>query len=557
MRALLYILALVLIAGRLSSQENDPTIQISNLTELNTEQTEFSPLLWNDFLVYVKARGPQSLLDKKTKEPFFDLMISEKLPEGYSRARSFSSVINTPYHEGPASLSDNGDRILFSRVDYDGNEFNVGKDKTVTLKIFEAYYEEGTWTKAFKSSINEKNIASCHPSLSADEQILVFASDREGGYGKMDLYMSRHTYEGWTAPENLGPEINSAGNDWFPYLDENNYLFYSSDGKTETSGLDLHISLMDEGRFLPALLLPAPLNSGFDDFGLSCGKKATLGYISSNRPGGKGKDDLYTFHSDRPLYHHFDSTYNLIKINVKGENGLSISGAEVSQVKLHEEDLSNFNKDIFEIDSHPSQNKIYTQENGNVSLRLSDGYNLITVSYPGKESWQQILSEKGKEPFYDIVLTDTLTLKAPEPEIIYVEKEVRVSEPTLNNVEVKVGAIIVLENIYYDYNSYDLTRGAKTELDKLVMILKENPRLKIQLSAHTDSRGRSEYNMDLSQKRASSAKSYLVSQGVAGSQISSVGYGESQLRNHCADGVNCSEAEHIYNRRTEVKVLEN
>ena len=138
-----------------------------------------------------------------------------------------------------------------------------------------------------------------------------------------------------------------------------------------------------------------------------------------------------------------------------------------------------------------------------------------------------------------------------------IRDRVRVSEPTLNNVEVKVGAIIVLENIYYDYNSYDLTRGAKTELDKLVMILKENPRLKIQLSAHTDSRGRSEYNMDLSQKRASSAKSYLVSQGVAGSQISSVGYGESQLRNHCADGVNCSEAEHIYNRRTEVKVLEN
>lgn len=143
----------------------------------------------------------------------------------------------------------------------------------------------------------------------------------------------------------------------------------------------------------------------------------------------------------------------------------------------------------------------------------------------------------------------------PEPQIVYIEKEVP-STAVINNVKVEKGAVIVFDNIYYDYNSDVLTTGAKKELEQLLDIMRKNPNLKIQLSAHTDSRGKSEYNLGLSERRALSAKSYLVSKGIPSSQIVAVGYGEEQLRNHCKDGTYCSEAEHIYNRRTEVKILQ-
>jgi len=141
------------------------------------------------------------------------------------------------------------------------------------------------------------------------------------------------------------------------------------------------------------------------------------------------------------------------------------------------------------------------------------------------------------------------------PEIIYIEKPAP-TEALIKNVKVDVGAVIVFDNIYYDYNSFRLTTGAKKELDVLAGIMSSNRNLKIQLGAHTDSRGNADYNIELSEKRALSAKEYLVSKGIEAYNIVAIGYGESQLRNHCKDGTFCSEAEHIYNRRTEVKILQ-
>ena len=165
------------------------------------------------------------------------------------------------------------------------------------------------------------------------------------------------------------------------------------------------------------------------------------------------------------------------------------------------------------------------------------------------------MSNHGSQKDIDVHLKDKEQPRKAEPEIVYI-KETIPAPPTIKNVKVDVGAVIVFENIYYDYNSFVLTQGAKRELDDLAKIMIDNPNLKIQLSAHTDSRGRAEYNQDLSQQRANSARDYLISKGISYLNVQAIGYGETQLRNHCTDDVFCSEAEHIYNRRTEVKILQ-
>jgi len=154
-----------------------------------------------------------------------------------------------------------------------------------------------------------------------------------------------------------------------------------------------------------------------------------------------------------------------------------------------------------------------------------------------------------------VVLKDLEPTIEAEPKVIYIKEQVP-APPSINNVKVDVGAVIVFENIYYDYNSSKLTQGAKRELDVLAELMLTNPNLKIQLSAHTDSRGDVDYNQELSQQRANSAKEYLISKGIPYQNVQAIGYGETQLRNHCKDDVYCSEAEHIYNRRTEVKILQ-
>jgi len=192
----------------------------------------------------------------------------------------------------------------------------------------------------------------------------------------------------------------------------------------------------------------------------------------------------------------------------------------------------------------------YSDPYGKAKINLKEGHTLIEINHSGKEKWQLVMSNHGTNKNIDVTLNDTTIPQQTEPKIIYIEKEVP-APVTINNVKVDVGAVIVLENIYYDYNS------SMKELNILADLMLKNQRLKIKLTAHTDSRGDADYNQELSQKRADSAKNYLISRGIDYQNITSVGYGETQLRNHCKDGVYCTEAEHIYNRRTEVVIIDN
>ena len=557
MRIILLVVLLLVKSNLYCQSDNDWSeyIEIINEKNVNTELSEFAPSYLNEFITFVKANPRQNIFDKKTKEPYYDLHVSSRYNGGFlTRSENLSSRLNSPYHEGPATFSKAGDQIYFTRVDYDKGAFTLNSDKTVTLKIFQSKYNNGDWLPPTKvPTLNEDNLPSCHPALSRDGHTMIFASDRPGGYGKMDLYKSEWQDGKWSTPYNLGPNINSSGNEWFPNLNDRDYLFYASDSYTPEADLDIYMTRHEGSDWLNPIALPTPINSSYDDFALITDSDAINGYFTTNRPGGVGKDDLYSFNSLQSLYGFMDANYNDIYLTIIDESALNLIGSIIKYRPVTKEEINSFDKNIFTFPQSISDSIKTTEPS--TTLSLNEGYTLVEVTYPGKESWQIVMFNHGVSKHIDIKLIDKKIEIKEEPKIVYIEKEIAPKE-AIKNVVIDVGAVIIFDNIYYDYNSYSLTKGAKLELDGLAKNMLTNANLKIQLSAHTDSRGNAEYNLELSEKRALSAKNYLVSKGINPNSIQAVGYGETKLRNHCKDKVYCSEAEHIYNRRTEVKILE-
>ena len=551
---LLSALATLTVIGQQQQLDWSEYISVHNEKNINSTQSEFSPSNWGNNIIFVKSKPRKKLIDKNLKEAYFDLFVSATNQGAFLKESSeLSRTINTTYHEGPASYDQVDNKLYFTRNHYDGSEFNMTKDKQVLLQIYESQFIQGVWTKEKWSEVNQENIASCHPAISQAGTYIIFASDRPGGYGKMDLYISRKINGQWAEAINLGDQINSSKNDWFPYINDRNYLFFASD--RSDGDLNIYMSELSQEQWSQPLRLPAPINTGFDDFGLIIDEQGKHGYLSSNRPGGLGKDDIYNFSSLVSLYNYIDPEYNDLDLKISAaETGELLEGALVKFRYLEESEAAIIDKDVFE-HLHVDYDSLSSDSNGKAKVVLNEGYTMIEVSYKDLEKWQIIMSNQGSGKNLDVKLQPKEEAVIIEPQVIYIEKEIPAVE-VLQNVAVDVGAIIVFDNIYYDYNSADLTTGAKKELDQLVELMLNNPELKIELSAHTDSRGNADYNLDLSARRAQRAKDYLSSRGIDRSNMTTKGYGETKLRNHCQDGVTCSEAEHIYNRRTEVKILQ-
>ncbi len=557
--SLLFSFTLVCITSLQGQQNVDWSdyIELYNEKGVNTESTEFSSTYWADKVIFLKPGGNKNLKDKRTKEEYFDLYVAEiNKANALENGQLLSPTLNSDYHEGPACFTADGNTIYFTRVDYQNGQFGLTKHKQVALKIFSSRFVNGRWTTPEKIALNEDNVAMAHPTISYDGNYMIFASDRPGGFGKMDLYIVSKQGNGWSSPINLGKSINSNGNDWFPHINKRNYLFYASDGLENAEGLDIFMSQISKLKAAAPLRLPKPINTAYDDFALITDDNGINGYLSSNRPGGLGKDDIYGYNSLVSLFTYYDTDYNTVTLNIADHKSKTpLTEARVRYAKVAQTEFANFDEDIFDIESNEDVDSIFSDTKGIAKFTLSEGYTLVDVTYPNKEKWTLVMSNHGSQKDIVVHLKDKEQPRKAEPEIVYI-KETIPAPPTIKNVKVDVGAVIVFENIYYDYNSFVLTQGAKRELDDLAKIMIDNPNLKIQLSAHTDSRGRAEYNQDLSQQRANSARDYLISKGISYLNVQAIGYGETQLRNHCTDDVFCSEAEHIYNRRTEVKILQ-
>lgn len=418
-------------------------------------------------------------------------------------AKTLMGEVNGRFHEGPAVISADGRTMYFTRSDY--YRFRLIKDEggTSHLMLFRAERQaDGRWGRVSSFAYNGDDFSAGHAALSADGGTLYYISDMPGGFGGTDLYACERTAEGWGYPRNLGPTVNTAANEMFPTL-RGDTLYFASNGHRGLGGLDVFSSVRTDGEWSAPQNLNYPINTRFDDFGLTM-MDDRKGYLSSNRA---GQDGIYRFTENDPTL--------MLNISVfDDEDGSPMAGAEVKLL----EPLS----------ADPVT--LLTNNDGQASIPLTvDKLYEVLASKDGDFTERRTVDTRGQR------ISKTYSEE-------FGMRRVVVDKP------------IVIENIYYDYDRWEIRPDAAIELDKVAMLFIDNPQLSFELGSHTDSRASNTYNLLLSDMRARSAVDYLIRKGVPAERITARGYGEDKLVNRCGDDVECSEEEHQANRRTEFKV---
>ncbi len=638
---------------------NATDVTVWNVVDLNTEKLDFSPSYYKNGLVFVSTRGTgsntTSRKDTWINDNFMELFFADKKDESsFNTPEIFSKEINTKYHEGPMTFTENGDVMFFTRNNYNDGKRRKDEQDVTLLKIYSAQEEDGDWSDVTELPFNSDLFHSCHPTLSADGQRLYFASDRPGGYGGLDIYVSSRMGGTWSEPVNLGSSVNTKGNEAFPFMHESGTLYYASNGLPGLGGLDIFTTNPTWKNEAVSCTKPEnlgkPFNSKKDDFGFIMDDTGRAGYFTSSRKGGKGQDDIYSWKSsDNPVEEPemitsvlsvcdeetgeritgarvvaFDSegkegmtkvdedyVLGLKPTTQNGDYVLSIkkAGSGTSEAMVYTTDDSgsftfkrNRNIDYsFRVVKSGYEEKYYELKNDEcIPLRKRNCTQLIgkvnNAVYKGKvipnasvslmnkctgEVEEFITGPDGAYDFclecdceYELIGSKTNfstdkegvsmknvdCSKTVEQDLnltfgLFEELVATTPVPNSNTPNnPMIGRSIVLEKLYYDFDQFYIRADAARELDQVVDLLREFPSMEIELSSHTDARGTDKYNEELSQNRADAAVQYIISKGINASRLQARGYGEKYPRNRCRDKVECSEEEHQYNRRTEIRI---
>ncbi|WP_439487519.1 OmpA family protein [Algoriphagus sp.] len=498
-----------------------PNHVLANYKDLNTVGPDYAPVISEDFLYFTSGRQASGLYPADGS-PYTKLFRAraEGLRVDVSGAQALPEFKNEEgLNQAAIAISPDGNTIIYAR----GNSTS-DKDLPETA-LFASYFRGGGFTQPIWMPVNEDETWwNSTPAFSPDGNELYFASNRPGGYGGIDLYKAtRLANSDFGNPVNLGPTINTPGNELFPRPMADGKLFFSSDGHPGYGKLDLFVAEKDESGNQVIKNLGENFNSINDDFALFFTEYPKAGFISSNREGGVGDDDIYFFEDKTPKPKIINVLLNVYtKQRVAGEDDAVL---EQTRVVLYD----SLNKQA---------GGDFSNSNGRVRFTLApDADFSIIASKTGYFSKSITYTTRGKTPDVSTLVQDVTNITL---------------DTTIVLDQLVLDRSIVLENIYYDLDKAEIRPDAAIELDKLVQILKDNPSIRIELSSHTDDRSSDAYNQDLSQRRAQSAVDYIVSQGVSADRLVAKGYGESQLIIENA----ATEEEHQVNRRTEFKVIE-
>lgn len=492
---------------------------VKNLQEINTAAAEYAPFFHEDHLYFTSTRDHDGLIYKATGDNFSDIYFVKAKGANVDTAsiEKLPPVINWPNaNEGSIAIDSRGRTMVFARG-------NTGKRKGENdVNLYITRYRNGKWAEPVLMGINDPEAWNSTPAFSADGRTLYFASTREGGYGGVDIYSATVNSRGeWGNVRNLGDIINTPGDEMFPSASEDGKLYFSSNGHPGLGKLDIFVAERKGGK-INVSHLGKPMNSNKDDFAVFM-YSPDRGFFSSDRAGGKGRDDIYTFRNEDP---------NLKIVNYFLAGTTTTRNSSQEEVILPGANVRIFSQDSVLI------GEILTGQDGKFNFRVSEEEDFFIIAERDNYfTTRKTFTTKGKT-LDKRKLTSLVTNKVFETEILL--------------EEIVLEKAFELENIYYDFDSATIRSDAAIELDKLVTILSDNPAIKIELSSHTDSRGEAAYNQELSKRRAESAVAYIISRGIESSRISARGYGESRLIIEDAE----SEEEHETNRRTEFKVTE-
>ncbi|MEQ8583848.1 MAG: OmpA family protein [Marinoscillum sp.] len=550
---------------------------------INSDHADWAPARYGNKLVFLSGRGNsdkfKNVLNWKV-ESYTDMYITHENEDGtMTEPEKFHPDLNSKFHEGPMVFY--GDHnIIFTQNESDGHKGDGGHLVLYSAKLDP---ETNEFENLRKLSFCKGTTSYAHPAISPDGQVLYFASNLKGGYGNSDLYKSEWTSKGWGKPINLGPVINSEGNESFPYVMNEDELVFSSDGHGGLGGRDLfRVDLSQENLVLENLGFP--FNSSKDDFGYTSNELGSEGFLTSNRKRGGEDDDIYKF---RVIWVAIEF------VVVDDETGSLIKEAEIKVFKegrLTDTRATNENG-IMDFVAMPGEKyefevikKGYESHKYRLGTVLQDAGTLKEVDVVLKRD-RSVLKEaeedttdfKRYSKYYNkerLVLTvgdqvyeyrelgDYKYLVAGEEKImldkIAMDAEMSMKERAIEVVTasgMQVGETFELSNIYFDRDDESFMEKYKPQLDQAVAILKASPRIKLEINAFSDSRGTIAENNELTFKRAQMVARYFMSKGVQGSRFFINGYGEQGILNGCDNNTKCSEVEHAVNRRAEFNVI--
>ncbi|MCB0399576.1 MAG: OmpA family protein [Winogradskyella sp.] len=502
-------------------EQSRDDIEIQNL-EINTELSDFGTTEYENGIVFASARGGGRKY-RWNEEPYLDLYSVEKTGNGFGEVKEIEGKVNTKYHESSAVFSPNGKYMFFTRNNFFRLKYKEDGTGINRLQLYRATLsEDGTWDEIHKVHFNSEDYSVAHPTLNLTGTRLYFASDMPGTYGQSDIFVVDVNDDGTLGePENLGSSINTEGQESFPFMDTSGNLFYSSTGFPGLGGLDVFKSeeldqkvASGSNRNFPIENVGKPVNSSADDFGYYENLVTKRVYFSSNREGGKGSDDIYTFEVPECEQLVFGTV----------------------QDKKTDELIPNATVILFD-------------GNGNEIERKTVGEDAAFEFELDCEMEYLIRGEK--ETYASDEKRFTTPKKKQELQLqLLLERDVQEINPCDD-----LAKILDIPIIYFDFDKSNIRYDAEIELQKVLAVLNKYPTMNIDIRSHTDCRASAEYNEKLSDRRAKSSRQYLIDNGIAADRLTAKGYGESQLVNDCGceptNESSCSEEEHQLNRRSE------
>ena len=486
---------------------------------INTKYSEYGGAYYGNKLIFTSARDTGFLFQRKHKwsnQYFTKLYATEMVTDTtLGTPVKFANKIRIPFHEATPIFTKDGQTMYFTQNNYLKGKKGENAKKITFFKIYKAKLIDKEWSNVEELPFDSDNYSVGHPALSPDGKTLYFASDMPGTKGQSDIFKCTIDEDGnYGIPENLGSKINTEGRESFPFISEENELYFASDGHPGLGGLDIFVvEIAKDGSYKKIKNIGEPANSSDDDFGFLINSETRRGFLTSNRKGGKGSDDIYQFLETKSLR----CNQELLGIVTDLESGIILPNTKVSlfddKFKLLTTYLSDINGHYnFEVDC---KNDYYIRAE--------------KLEYTTFEKRINILNETGKTEI-PIQLEKTI-------------KEVKNGDDLAKTFGIKI--------IYFDLDKSNIREDAAIELEKILDVMVENPTIKINIKSHTDSRASFEYNDQLSERRAKSTLEWLVKNGIDTGRLTAKGYGERELVNKCSDDVPCSEDEHQANRRSE------
>jgi outer membrane protein OmpA-like peptidoglycan-associated protein len=490
---------------------------------INSKYSDYGSAFYNNKLVFSSARDTGSLGQRKhtwTNQNFTNLYTSD-LGEDQTpgKINKFSKNVNSKFNEATPVFTKDGKTMYFTRNNYlDGKK---GKDgnKVTLVKIYKASFENDNWNKITELAFNSDQYSVAHPTLSPDEKTLYFASDMPGTLGQSDLFKVKINDDGsYSTPQNLGKAINTEGRETFPLVTDENELYFASDGHPGLGGLDVFVTKINpDGTLGEIQNVGDGINSPKDDFAYLIDTKSRRGFVTSNRGGGQGYDDIYKFLETR-------------KIECLQELIGNVTDFNTSQI-LPNTKMSLFNNEFKLI------NTTISDASGNYTFAVECG-----KSYTVRAAKQEYITKEQKT---------TIARENGKTNLNFaLEKEVcKVA------VGDDLGKCFGIKMIYFDLDKYNIRTEAALDLEKILDVLNQNPTMKLDIRSHTDCRQTAQYNQVLSDRRAKSTIAWLVKKGIDASRLTGKGYGETNLVNDCGceptNQSNCTEEQHQMNRRSE------